>query len=123
MSIKKQKLDIEIDIKKNEHLYTFVQPSGTTSEVWKNFKIVQKDEESVGFVKCNKCKALIKFSPKSGTGGLLRHKCLAKGHVQASVSNFLVNAKISTEAKHIIGEKQLNFIVKDLRPLSVTDGN
>ncbi|GLG92912.1 Uncharacterized protein GBIM_00449 [Gryllus bimaculatus] len=45
------------------------------SELWKIFKLITVDGERQHFAWCCRCKAVITYVPRTGTGSLIRHKC------------------------------------------------
>lgn len=126
MSGLKRKLEIENDLRKNpmDPRYKLVTPSKSKSDVWNNFKIVVFEEQAENYAQCNKCKDVLRYSSKLGTGSLLRHNCskvFQADTSQRTLTDYGVK-KISENAKQSLIKAQIKFITKDLRPLSVTEG-
>lgn len=119
-----RKVELEKELKKNDHTYCFFVPTNNKSEVWKKFQLIKNAAgEEQGFAQCNSCKALLSYNSKCGTGSLLRHKCQSAFSVDKSQKTLHYYAKaISNAAKLNLHKQQLKFITKDIRPFCVTEG-
>lgn len=122
---KTHKSKIESDIKKNKRKYTFYTPAGVKSAVWKHFQLIKRGAEIVDFARCSKCEILLSYTPKGGTGSLLRHACRfmpsTSSGIQRKIDTFTCKKVPYTTKKEIV-LKQLYFITKDIRPLCITEG-
>lgn len=124
----KRKNEFEKELKNNIEKYELFVPKGNKSEVWKNFKLIKNsDGEIEEFAMCNSCKCLLAYNSKSGTGSLLRHKCnKLKVHSeeksQKTLHYFSKPISVPESAKESLHKQQIKFVVKDIRPLCVTEG-
>lgn len=110
--------------------YVLVQQAkNARSEVWRNFDHVHNENnDAVGYVKCKKCDALLKYDSKTtGNSSLIRHvdrSC--KGNIdqtQTSISSFVTAPKpIPAKLKETVTEKCVSLCCKDIRPFNVVNG-
>lgn len=121
------KEQIERDLKKNpdDERYKLYKHVKGKSDVWANFELIMFEETVQDFARCIKCKSVLKYNPKSGTASLLRHKCTfplkTNSEKQPTLEKYGMK-KLPAAKKELIIKKQLSFIARDLRPLSITDG-
>lgn len=126
-STKKLKVEIENDLKINpeDSRYEFVIPNNTKSKVWSDFRAVKYEGKQLDFAQCNKCKDILSYSSKFGTGSLIRHACnnfaIAKKTTTNAMDTFFLR-KVPAQYKAEIAQHQLGFVTKDLRPFCVTEG-
>jgi hypothetical protein len=97
------------------------------SEVWSNFCRVTLDGKSADFVSCNKCKAILTHSSKSGTNGMRNHRCMriSEGEEPPSKQrciDHLMQRKLPPTAKSSIADAAALFVAKNLRPFTVVSG-
>ncbi|RWS18884.1 transposable element Hobo transposase-like protein [Leptotrombidium deliense] len=95
------------------------------SEAWKLFKRVYVDEKKEDSECCNNCNAVLVHKKKTGTSGLLNHKCISVGikSDQASITKIFEATKINSQEKAKLIEAAVLFAAKDLRPFSILDGD
>lgn len=123
----KSKEQIDSDLKKNpdDDRYKFYKHVKGKSDVWANFELIMFEEAAQDFARCINCKSILKYNSKSGTASLLRHKCplpfKTKSEKQPSLDKYAMKQLPASKKDQII-RKQLHFIARDLRPLSITDG-
>ncbi|XP_022224650.1 uncharacterized protein LOC111075586 isoform X2 [Drosophila obscura] len=63
-------------LKSGDKRCKLVEPRNTKSCVWRFFNLVSFDDKIEPYACCKTCGDLLSYSGKTGTGSLLRHRCL-----------------------------------------------
>ncbi|XP_037713942.1 uncharacterized protein LOC119549761 isoform X1 [Drosophila subpulchrella] len=71
-----KKSELRSLLKSGDKRCKLVEPRNTKSCVWRFFNLVQCDDRIEPFACCKTCGDLLSYSGKTGTGSLLRHRCL-----------------------------------------------
>ncbi|XP_017039215.1 uncharacterized protein LOC108086712 isoform X1 [Drosophila ficusphila] len=79
-----KKSELRSLLKSGDKRCKLVEPRNTKSCVWRFFNLVQCDDRIEPYACCKTCGDLLSYSGKTGTGSLLRHRCL---HSSSSSSN------------------------------------
>ncbi|XP_004520690.1 uncharacterized protein LOC101450468 [Ceratitis capitata] len=126
----KRKSEIEQDLRNDDKRYSLFTPTSVRSSVWKHFQVIKFLDNVENFARCNHCAEILSYAPRSGTGSLLRHRCVRVRSISSpknvqpaqSVSNF-IRCMLPKKTKEDILKSQLEFILKDLKSLSTTEGD
>ncbi|KAH8390340.1 uncharacterized protein LOC110178490 isoform X2 [Drosophila serrata] len=71
-----RKSELRSMLKSGDKRCKLVEPRNTKSCVWRFFNLVSCDEQIEPYACCKTCGDLLSYSGKTGTGSLLRHRCL-----------------------------------------------
>eukprot|EP00099_Drosophila_melanogaster_P014946 NP_523747.1 boundary element-associated factor of 32kD, isoform A [Drosophila melanogaster] len=71
-----KKSELRSLLKSGDKRCKLVEPRNTKSCVWRFFNLVQCDDHIEPYACCKTCGDLLSYSGKTGTGSLLRHRCL-----------------------------------------------
>ncbi|XP_017133107.1 uncharacterized protein LOC108149772 isoform X1 [Drosophila elegans] len=71
-----KKSELRSLLKSGDKRCKLVEPRNTKSCVWRFFNLVQCDDRIEPYACCKTCGDLLSYSGKTGTGSLLRHRCL-----------------------------------------------
>ncbi|XP_073833870.1 uncharacterized protein [Musca autumnalis] len=69
------KHEIQIAIRNKDPRIRLVTNYDGRSDVWKNYQRIEYDNVLVDFACCIKCKSVLTYQSKQGTGSLARHTC------------------------------------------------
>jgi hypothetical protein len=94
------------------------------SEVWLDFnEIINKEQQTIGFVICIHCQRVIKYDYTYGTSTLKRHKCPDdENENQLKITSFWAKKSFPKVAKEITTKQIVNLVCKDLRPFEIILG-
>lgn len=90
-----KKSELRSLLKSGDKRCKLVEPRNTKSCVWRFFNLVQCDDHIEPYACCKTCGDLLSYSGKTGTGSLLRHRCL-----HSSSSNGKFGIRNLTHALH-----------------------
>lgn len=111
--------EVTLKLKNNE---LFCQEKSGKSEVWMNFEeIIDKKEQTVGYVMCKNCSQVFKYDYKTGTSSLRRHNC-SSDDKQSKITSYWGKKTAPTSAKEVTTNKIINLVCKDLRPFEIIVG-
>ncbi|EDW32031.1 GL11437 [Drosophila persimilis] len=71
-----KKSELRSLLKSGDKRCKLVEPRNTKSCVWRFFNLVSCDDKIEPYACCKTCGDLLSYSGKTGTGSLLRHRCL-----------------------------------------------
>ncbi|EDV36785.2 uncharacterized protein Dana_GF13135, isoform B [Drosophila ananassae] len=71
-----KKSELRSLLKSGDSRCKLVEPRNTKSCVWRFFNLVSCDDRIEPYACCKTCGDLLSYSGKTGTGSLLRHRCL-----------------------------------------------
>ncbi|KAH8309241.1 uncharacterized protein BEAF-32 isoform X2 [Drosophila kikkawai] len=71
-----RKSELRSMLKSGDKRCKLVEPRNTKSCVWRFFNLVSCDDQIEPYACCKTCGDLLSYSGKTGTGSLLRHRCL-----------------------------------------------
>ncbi|KAH8254285.1 hypothetical protein KR032_009287 [Drosophila birchii] len=71
-----RKSELRSMLKSGDKRCKLVEPRNTKSCVWRFFNLVSCDDKIEPYACCKTCGDLLSYSGKTGTGSLLRHRCL-----------------------------------------------
>ncbi|XP_053967049.1 transposable element Hobo transposase [Anastrepha ludens] len=125
-----RKSEIELHLRNEDKRYSLFTPTSVRSSVWKHFQVIKFLDTVENFARCNHCAEILSYAPRSGTGSLLRHRCVrvranrTQKNLPAtqSVSSF-IRSMLPKKTKEDILKSQLEFISKDLKSLNTTEGD
>lgn len=81
---------IQEAIRRNDENYKLIVNQQARSSVWENFYLIEHDGKRINYVCCKKCKLVVSYTAKTGTGILNRHKCdWQSGKQQPTLTSFL----------------------------------
>ena len=110
---------VTLKIKNGEFL---CQEKSGKSDVWVNFEeVVDKEEQSIGYVICKNCSQIFKYDNKIGTSSLKRHKC-PSNEKQPKITSFWGKKEIPAAVKEATSKKLINLVCKDIRPFEIITG-
>lgn len=99
-------IQIQEAIAKGDEKYRLINNTKAKSLIWQMFHLIECCGEILNFVCCKKCKVVFAYTAKAG---------------QPTLPSF-VNKNVPQNFIDNLAIKQLAFVVKDLQPLSVTEG-
>ncbi|KAH8373052.1 hypothetical protein KR009_011200 [Drosophila setifemur] len=88
-----KKSELRSLLKSGDKRCKLVEPRNTKSCVWRFFNLVSCDDRIEPYACCKTCGDLLSYSGKTGTGSLLRHRCLHSTSNEKTVR--------ITKAKHL----------------------
>lgn len=71
-----KKSELRSLLKSGDKRCKLVEPRNAKSCVWRFFNLVSCDDRIEPYACCKTCGDLLSYSGKTGTGSLLRHRCL-----------------------------------------------
>ncbi|KRG00309.1 uncharacterized protein Dwil_GK22912, isoform B [Drosophila willistoni] len=80
-----KKSELRSLLKSGDKRCKLVEPRNTKSCVWRFFNLVSCDDRIEPYACCKTCGDLLSYSGKTGTGSLLRHRCLHTPHNEKTV--------------------------------------
>jgi len=124
------KPDVERMFEDKSSRISFIENSSKKSDVWTKYKIVQIDQTSIPFVKCNKCDRFYGWKKQDGTSTLSSHSKICDGSIkitsasktsQPSIKSKLLQ-QVSKSAIEELNKEVTIGLAKDIRPLASVDG-
>ncbi|SPP75330.1 uncharacterized protein LOC117583962 isoform X2 [Drosophila guanche] len=97
-----KKSELRSLLKSGDKRCKLVEPRNTKSCVWRFFNLVSCDDKIEPYACCKTCGDLLSYSGKTGTGSLLRHRCL---HSNNEKTVRITKAKQLREPLHVAKPK------------------
>ncbi|XP_017835727.1 uncharacterized protein LOC108595087 isoform X2 [Drosophila busckii] len=89
-----KKSELRNMLKSGDKRCKLVEPRNAKSCVWRFFNLVSCDDKIEPYACCKSCGDLLSYSGKTGTGSLLRHRCL---HTTNEKTSRISKAKVARE--------------------------
>ncbi|XP_034478305.1 uncharacterized protein LOC117784619 isoform X2 [Drosophila innubila] len=97
-----KKSELRSLLKSGDKRCKLVEPRNAKSCVWRFFNLVSCDDRIEPYACCKTCGDLLSYSGKTGTGSLLRHRCL---HTTNEKTSRIAKAKVVREPLRIAKPK------------------
>ncbi|KAH8280238.1 hypothetical protein KR018_000767 [Drosophila ironensis] len=89
-----KKSELRSLLKSGDKRCKLVEPRNTKSCVWRFFNLVSCDDRIEPYACCKTCGDLLSYSGKTGTGSLLRHRCLHSTTTSNEKTSRIVKTKL-----------------------------
>ncbi|XP_064543354.1 uncharacterized protein BEAF-32 isoform X2 [Drosophila montana] len=97
-----KKSELRSLLKSGDKRCKLVEPRNAKSCVWRFFNLVSCDDRIEPYACCKTCGDLLSYSGKTGTGSLLRHRCL---HTTNEKTSRIAKAKVVREPLRVAKPK------------------
>ncbi|XP_023172553.1 uncharacterized protein LOC111600592 isoform X2 [Drosophila hydei] len=97
-----KKSELRSLLKSGDKRCKLVEPRNAKSCVWRFFNLVSCDDRIEPYACCKTCGDLLSYSGKTGTGSLLRHRCL---HTPNEKTSRIAKAKVVREPLRVAKPK------------------